>query len=253
MFPRPQGPDQKWPINNIATTSQEAASDSPAYAVNQITSLHQHLPQETVHLIHKDISPNDQLPMTLPKNLCKNSDNTLLLSYMSQLIKEKVLCGSVEIMAVVDTGAAVSVLSTALLRRTSYPLCDWNGLAIVLANGTRAVPLGGAHITITHHNKSVSGTAVVMQMEGMEFLTGNDFLRQFGQLHVDYTGSTTQVILGELPFSEAKYQAPRTRSKKVCSREGCIIPAFSVVSVGESGIFLDKKMFLFIIHVFINP
>jgi hypothetical protein len=83
MFPRPQGPGQKWPINNIATTSQEAASDSRAYAVNQITSLHQHLPQETVHLIHEDISPNHQLPVTLPKNLCKNSDNTLLLSDMS--------------------------------------------------------------------------------------------------------------------------------------------------------------------------
>jgi hypothetical protein len=74
---------------------------------------------------------------------------------MSHLIKDIVMCGPVVTNAVVHNRAAIIVSSPALLKRTGYLLYEWHGPAIVLANGTRAITLGGAKIPIAYRNKLV--------------------------------------------------------------------------------------------------
>jgi hypothetical protein len=102
-------------------------------------------------------------------------------------------------------------LSPALLHRAGYLLHEWQGPAIVLENGTRAVELGGEEISITYRNKVVSGTTVVLPMDGIEFLLGNDFLRQFGHLPVDNTGERAHGILRDLPSSVLSFSEPPVR------------------------------------------
>ncbi|KZS11578.1 Uncharacterized protein APZ42_023719 [Daphnia magna] len=67
------------------------------------------------------------------------------------------------------------------------------------------------------------------------FICGNDFLRQFGHLHVDYTGEQAHVILGDLPSFALNFPEPPVRHTKLWSLERCIIPAFSVVPVLTTG------------------
>ncbi|KZR96153.1 Uncharacterized protein APZ42_009673, partial [Daphnia magna] len=179
----------------------------------------------------------DLVPPTVPQpNTCHHQEgNGAWRSDTSCLIKEIVTCGPVTTNAVVDTGAAISVMSPTLLHRTGYLLQEWHGPAIVLANGTRAVPLGGAQISITYRNKTVSGTAVVLPMNEIEFLMGNDFLRQFGHLHVDYTGEQAHVIFGNQPSFALNCPEPPVQHTKLWSLEGCIIPAFSVVLILTTG------------------
>ena len=37
-------------------------------------------------------------------------------------------------------------------------------------------------------------------MEGTDLLLGNDFLKQFGKLHIDYQSSKTLITVGDLPL-----------------------------------------------------
>lgn len=88
--------------------------------------------------------------------------------------------------AVVDTGAVITVISPKLLACTNFQMTELEGPRIIMANGSTASPIGATLITVKLHNKVATGNAVVMQMEGIDLLLGNDFLKQFGKLHIDY-------------------------------------------------------------------
>jgi hypothetical protein len=65
----------------------------------------------------------------------------------------------------------------------------------------------------------VSGKAVVLPMDGIEFLMGNDFLGQFGHLPVNNTGERAHGILGDLPSSVLSFSEPPVRhTKLVCCK-----------------------------------
>jgi hypothetical protein len=78
--------------------------------------------------------------------------------------------------AVVDTGAVITVISLKLLACTKCQMTAWEGPRIIMANGSTASPLGFTLITIQLHKKITKGKAVVMEMEGINLLLGNDFL-----------------------------------------------------------------------------
>jgi predicted aspartyl protease len=104
----------------------------------------------------------------------------------SKLITQTVQCGNMMVKAVVDTGAVITVISPKLLACTNFQITEWEGPRVIMANGSTASPIGATLITVKLHNKVATGNAVVMQMEGIDLLLGNDFLKQFGKLHIDY-------------------------------------------------------------------
>jgi hypothetical protein len=108
--------------------------------------------------------------------------------------------------AVVDTRAVITVISPKLLACTKFQMTAWEGPRIIMANGSTASPLGATLITIQLHKKSAKGKAVVIQIKEIDLLLGNDFLKQFGKLHIDYQDSQT------LKF----YYTKKTRTRKVC-------------------------------------
>ncbi|KZS18242.1 Uncharacterized protein APZ42_015657 [Daphnia magna] len=223
--------DRQWPVNHIsteATMGETTTTDMPLVQENNVN-----LPDRTENQIAKTKSGlrNNGWETVSTSN---GTDKVfpILLSEVSRLIREPVLCGNIPSMAVVDTGAAVSVLSPDLLKQTSFYLEQWSGPAIILANGTRASPLGAALVTITHKGRWAAGTAVVMAMEGNDLLLGNDFLKQFGKLQIDYTGDATLVTLGELPFKEIHPQDnSRLHKCSVVAATSHMIPALLVIPV----------------------
>ncbi len=84
-------------------------------------------------------------------------------------------------------------------------------------------------ITIQLHNKIAKGKAVVMQMEGIDLLLENDFLKKFGKLYIDYQDIQTLKTVGELPFNLITPKKPEPeKSVKIQTTEGLNMPAFSV-------------------------
>ena len=160
-------------------------------------------------------------------------DQPVLLLDFSKLVTESVFCGSQNVLAVVDTGAAVTVISPQLQQRTEFALCPWVGPRIVMANGVTATPLGSATISIQYFKGTARGVAVVLKMDGIDLLFGNDFLKQFGRLQIDYLKASTLLTLGELPLAAITAEAIDTpiAQVKITAAEGTEIPPFSVVNV----------------------
>ena len=95
------------------------------------------------------------------------------------------MCDSQTVEAVVDTGAAVTVISPRLLEKTTFKLHGWKGAKVLMANGTKATPIGGANIIIRHERGKAQGEALMLDMDSINLLLGNDFLKQFGKLQID--------------------------------------------------------------------
>jgi len=154
------------------------------------------------------------------------------MSNSSKPVTETVQCGNMVVKAVVDTGAVITVISPKLLTCTEFKLDSWYGPNIVMANGTTVSPIGAAYITVTVHNKLVTGTAFVMHMEGMDLLLGNDFLKQFGKLHIDYQASKTLLTVGDLSSNLIEPQRMEfTEANKFPTTEEVNIPSFSIQHV----------------------
>ena len=151
----------------------------------------------------------------------------------SRLVTEVVECGAASVLAVVDTGAAVTVISPQFLEKTRFRSRPWNGPRIIMANGSPSHPIGSAHIIITHRNGSASGEAVVMGMTGIDLLLGNDFLKQFGKVRIDYNDPRPLLTLGDLPLNAIHpHPNPTTQGiGKLVTATNLEIPAFSVIPV----------------------
>lgn len=68
--------------------------------------------------------------------------------------------------------------SPKLLACTKFRFDKWTGPNFITANGSVETPLGAANISVPVHSKVANGKAV-MQMEGIDLLLRNDFLKQF--------------------------------------------------------------------------
>ncbi|KAK4027989.1 hypothetical protein OUZ56_017152 [Daphnia magna] len=124
----------------------------------------------------------------------------------TNLIKEPVFCDEVNA-AVIDTGAAVTVISPELLKKTQFVQQPWDGSGIFLANDSLTFTTHGeAEIMVTHKNRYVKGKAIVKAMSGIELLMGKDFLQQFGSIPINYQVEKPllTMVSSKLEFQEAE-------------------------------------------------
>ena len=103
-----------------------------------------------------------------------------------RLVTEDVLCNGIEAKALIDTGAAITAVSDKFAQSLKDNFRDWNGPSISLANGQRLYPRTGVKITISLDNKRAQGVAIVKPLTNSDILLGNDFLREFGSLNIQY-------------------------------------------------------------------
>jgi hypothetical protein len=116
------------------------------------------------------------------------------------LVLKKVLCNKQEVEAVIDTGAAVTVISPQLAQNLACSLAAWDGPKIIMANGEEGVELGQTELTIADGDRTAEGKALVMKMKGVDLLLGNSFLRQFKNVLIQYDPEEPTAQFGENPL-----------------------------------------------------
>ncbi|XP_045034364.1 uncharacterized protein LOC123475563 [Daphnia magna] len=165
----------------------------------------------------------------------------------SKLIREEVTCGTRQVMAVVDTGAALTVISPELLRASQFVLRPWDGPRVVMANGEQATLMGAATISVNHKMGTATGEAVVFGMDGIDLILGNDFLKQYGKVQIDYREPKASITFGDQPLAAITSQRTdhQTRSVKLITNADVTIPSFSVANVMTVAPALEAENFCF--------
>ena len=93
------------------------------------------------------------------------------------------------------------------------PLQAYNGPLVLMVNGQKAPFLGDADVEVQLSGQRASGKMYVLDMDGIPMLLGNDILRQFGSLEIQYGGDRPKLLLHELPvglLGEELACGPRT-------------------------------------------
>jgi len=186
---------------------------TPAPATPEVTPA---VPIKKVDAVLKTI-PNDST-----ENIGVNKIVLPSLIDLSDMVTETVSCDGNETLANVDTGSGITILTLDMLGKTKYVLEEWTGPRIEMADGTPVIPDGGAMIEIEHPKGTVSGLALVMELKGFEILLGNDFLKKFKKIEINYTDSGNSVTFGEVP-------EPEKRGRALINKEERIIPEYSMV------------------------
>ena len=75
-----------------------------------------------------------------------------------------------------------------------------------MANGSPATPLGAVHLIVSNPGGRAEGSVIVMEMDGMTLLLGNDFLKQFGRLEIDYRNQSPLITLEEVPLNNIQIE-----------------------------------------------
>ncbi|KZS06576.1 Uncharacterized protein APZ42_029913 [Daphnia magna] len=104
----------------------------------------------------------------------ETEESTVLLIDSSLLFTEVVTCQGMNIRALIDTGAVVSVASPELQRKLQAKRSEWDGPSVVMVNGQKAPPIGAIELEIEHQ--------------------GN----QFRKLQINYDAERPELFLGSL-------------------------------------------------------
>ncbi|KZR96164.1 Uncharacterized protein APZ42_009659, partial [Daphnia magna] len=143
-----------------------------------------------------------------------------------------VRCGEITATALIDTGAAVTVISPELLEKTEFVKKPLVGPKIRLVNGQTLSPQSTADIVVTHRGKTIKGNAIVMPMSGFELLLGNDFLQQFRAIHIDYESEESSFTTGKSPLPEiTALQVEQSQESRLISKDSQEIPAYTVKQI----------------------
>ncbi|EFX69868.1 hypothetical protein DAPPUDRAFT_113270 [Daphnia pulex] len=68
---------------------------------------------------------------------------------------------------------------------------------LVMANGEQATLMGAATISVNHKMGTATGESVVFRMDGIDLILGNDFLKQYGKVQIDYREPTASINFGD--------------------------------------------------------
>nr|CAH0111997.1 unnamed protein product [Daphnia galeata] len=162
------------------------------------------------------------------------TDIPLLLIDVDQLITEEVEIGTgsqfQKAAAVVDTGAVVSIMSPTLAAGLRTEIRTWGGPSIVMVNGQKTPPMGKVSVEVKIGAAKVTAEILVLEMSGIELLLGNDVLKKFKRLEIEYGEGKPRLRFGDLPVGLLTEEQGATRKKIVVSK-GRRIPPRSMAAV----------------------
>lgn len=158
------------------------------------------------------------------------NESTILLIDSSRLITEDVICQGVRVSAVIDTIAVVSVASPSLQEKLQIRQTRWDGPSVLMVNGQKIPPLGALELDIEHRGMKAKGKVILLEMNGIELLLGNDFLSQFKRFQINYDDKEAELLLGELPVNAITDQVTNS-SYKLVTKTGRLLPPRAIVPV----------------------
>ncbi|KZS18244.1 Uncharacterized protein APZ42_015662 [Daphnia magna] len=160
----------------------------------------------------RETRENDQMNVGM---VSTDEDETeefaVLLIDSSRLITEVVTCQGMNIRAVIDTGAVVSVASPELQRKLQAKRSEWDGPSVVM-------------------EKRASGRVIVLKMKGIELLLRNDFLSQFRKLQINYDAERPELFLGSLAGGVVE-ELESSSNPRIVTKTGRTLPPMEIVPV----------------------
>ncbi|KAK4015071.1 hypothetical protein OUZ56_030061 [Daphnia magna] len=117
----------------------------------------------------------------------------LLLKDLGQLVTKEVVVKGEKVEAVIDTGAAVSVITPSTV---GLAIHAGGCPSIVMVNGQKAPPLESVEFAVEIAGTIVATKAIVLDMKGIRLLLGNDTLKKFKRLEKQYGEGRPKLWLG---------------------------------------------------------
>ncbi|KAI9565088.1 hypothetical protein GHT06_008842 [Daphnia sinensis] len=158
----------------------------------------------------------------------------LLLIDLSQLGTKEVTVQGETVEAVIDTGAAVSVMAPSTVVQLGLAIHAGGCPSIVMVNGLKAPPLGSVEFAVEIAGMIVATKGIILDMKGIRLLLGNDTLKKFKRLEIQYGEGRPKLWFDELPvglLGEEEHGARDGASEKIIIREGRNLPPRSLVAV----------------------
>nr|CAH0105932.1 unnamed protein product [Daphnia galeata] len=100
-----------------------------------------------------------------------------------------------------------------------------------MVNGQRTPPLGRVELSLTIGTKSIKADLLVLEMRGIDVLLGNDVLRRFKTIEIEYGMGKPKMRFGELPVSLVTEDPHTGPTDKIIASKGIRIPARSMAAV----------------------
>jgi cell division septum initiation protein DivIVA len=100
-----------------------------------------------------------------------------------------------------------------------------------MVNGQQIPPLGRAELSLTIGTKSIKADLLILEMRGIDVLLGNDVLRRFKTLEIEYGTGKPKMRFGELPASLVLEDPHTGPTNKIITSKGIRIPARSMAAV----------------------
>lgn len=148
----------------------------------------------------------------------------------SRLVVREVLCEGKKVNAVIDTGAAVSVISPELVEALKLHTDSVDNAArIVTVDGQTIRTQGSVIIGVSDGESCVKGCARVLQMGGIDLLLGTDFLA--GLRTRIKIGASPEFVIEDIPLGSFAPPEQKEESKKLVTAVGRRVPARSIVCV----------------------
>ncbi|PKY58584.1 hypothetical protein RhiirA4_480615 [Rhizophagus irregularis] len=106
---------------------------------------------------------------------------------------------------IIDTGAAVSVITDKLRRRLRIPICGKSKFRCTIANGQKIAALGKTNITIRYKDElEIMREVEVIESEEEDLILGNDIWKLFNTkinfedhtLEIEEQGETIMIPVG---------------------------------------------------------
>ena len=155
------------------------------------------------------------------------------------LVIQQVVCNGLEINAIIDTGASLSAISPALLKRFNSEGKTYNGPLLIMASGQEVKPEKEFDIIIEHPSGATAkATVAVLELTGEHLLLGNDILQQFHKITVEYKDDNTATLLLNIQVKNSPEVQPK---QQLIAKEACQVPARSIKAVPVFGIRLSKS------------
>ncbi len=105
----------------------------------------------------------------------RDGDIPLFYINLKNLITEEINCNGIQVTAIVDTGAVVTVIAPSLIQHLQLEIETWDGPSVILVNGQRISFFGVVNLQIELGGRIAEGKAYVLEMSGIPLMLGSDF------------------------------------------------------------------------------
>jgi len=148
--------------------------------------------------------------------------------------------GQIDVCAMVDSGAAYSLLSSRIARRVENLERHVSGIHLVAANGLPVPTEGGAFINVSVGNISETFYAFIQPDTATDLLLGTNFLARFRTVTLSYVDSSVILDGTKISAIGLPYNGPKSRGAIVLD-ENIVVPARSRLrfSAPAAAIFSD--------------